>query len=399
MSIKDVTGKDPFPIYEHMRSDAPVQWDEGLHGWLLADYETCQDAARQEGRAFVPPWGEIPGGPEILGHRALYLLRGSEHREFHLALQAWFTQAASDQAMVDGIRQIFSDIVADIESPGTVEFWSQVAEVLPGRVMLRMLGLPVEESLRLQLLDLNHYLNAWFGSFGTSEQFRAEAIKATNVVHELAGPTIRARRDDPRNDLISELWRLGRSLFSDWDEVDISKHVFFLMGAGTFNTSSVLSAVAYLLVTTPELSEQVQAKPTLMPTLVEEAMRLWGPVQLRTRKATKDYEIGGVLVKKDDIVYPVLGSANRDEARFGCPNDLDLDRSRSRSHLAFYAGGRFCVGAPLARLEATEIIIGIQKYFPNARLAPGADAPQFEGLTYRNFKPLQLQYDTTADRA
>jgi len=254
----------------------------------------------------------------------------------------------------------------------------------------------VEESLRLRLLELNHYLNAWFGSFGKSEQCRVEAIAATAEIYELVGPTIRKRRGQPAADLITELWKIGGELFPDWNEEDIAKHVFFLMGAGTFNTSSVLSAVAYMLVTTPGLTERISEKPSLTPTLIEEAMRLWGPVQLRTRKATKDIDVAGVHIQKNDIVYPVLGSANRDPRKYSCPNDLDLERPRSRTHLAFYAGARFCLGAPLARLEATEIVSGILRLFPNAQLAPGSNTPQFEGLTYRNFKPLELVYDVPA---
>jgi hypothetical protein len=395
MTIKDVTGRDPFSAYEKLRSEGRVLWDDGLQGWLLSDYGGCSEAARQEGKAFVPPWGDIQGGREILGRYGLYLLRGDEHREFHLALQQWFSQASADPEMIKGIRQMLDDIVSDLDPPGRVEFWSQVAEVLPGRVMLKMLGLPVEEPLRIRLLELNHYLNAWFVSFGTSEQSRVEAISATAEVFELTEATIRARRDKPAADLISELWRIGREMFSDWNEEDIAKHIFFLMGAGTFNTSSVLSATAYMLVSTPNLSEQIAETPALVPTLVEEVMRLWGPVQLRTRKAIKDIDLAGVHIQKDDIVYPVLGSANRDPGKYSCPNDLDLERSRSRTHLAFYAGSRFCLGAPLARLEATEIVLGILRVFPNARLAPGASAPLFEGLTYRNFKPLELVYGSS----
>jgi cytochrome P450 len=113
------------------------------------------------------------------------------------------------------------------------------------------------------------------------------------------------------------------------------------------------------LIDHPEVLARAQAKPELIPSLVEEGLRRDGPVHMLFREATRDLELAGVQIPKGSFVMPMLASANRDQAQFPDPDLFDLDRD-TRGHVALGLGVHFCLGASLARLEAR---VGFEELF------------------------------------
>jgi cytochrome P450 len=116
-------------------------------------------------------------------------------------------------------------------------------------------------------------------------------------------------------------------------------------------------------------------------------------VQYRFRVANEDGELGGMPVKKNQVLILVNASANRDPAKYQCPADVDLNRRLPKEHLAFNTGPRVCVGAALARAEMEDALNILLDRLPNLRLDPNAETPRFRFHYTRSFRPLNVLFD------
>ena len=138
------------------------------------------------------------------------------------------------------------------------------------------------------------------------------------------------------------------------------------------------------------LLERVWNDASLIPGAVEEMLRFDSPVQLTNRLAKSDLEIGDVKIKQGQVVYLILGAANRDPAQFDEPDKFDVTRTNNK-HLAFGAGAHFCVGAPLARLEGQVVLRTLRRRYPKLRL--GAEPTVYrENFNLRGLKALKLEW-------
>jgi cytochrome P450 len=129
---------------------------------------------------------------------------------------------------------------------------------------------------------------------------------------------------------------------------------------------------------------------------VEEALRLQGSAHFRPRRATADTELGGVQIKKGDMVIAIMMAANRDPNVYECPHSVALDRTQLRKHLAFISGPRSCPGAGLARVEMVESIQLALERFPDLKLADGADKASFVGFTLRSYNAVPVHVGAAA---
>lgn len=128
----------------------------------------------------------------------------------------------------------------------------------------------------------------------------------------------------------------------------------------------------------------------------EEVLRLYPSVHHTRRLANQDFELMGAQIKKEDRLFMLDAAANRDPARFGCPNQVDLERDAWREHLAFSVGPRTCAGAALARAEMEESVSKLLERLPNLRLDPDAEAPTLRGFLLRSYRPLHALFDPPA---
>jgi cytochrome P450 len=173
------------------------------------------------------------------------------------------------------------------------------------------------------------------------------------------------------------------------EEVFASASLFLVAGHET--TTNLIGSGMYALLTHPEQLERLRAEPDLIPGAVEEFLRHDSPVQFTNRVAKEDVTLGGKSIRSGQLVFLFLAAANRDPGHFDDPDRLDVARAVHK-HVAFGLGHHFCLGAPLARLEAQIAVATLLQRFPRLRLA-GDSVSYRDNFNLRGLKSLPLAFD------
>jgi len=250
---------------------------------------------------------------------------------------------------------------------GQVEIMESYARPIPSAVIAKVLGIPddrtddfarwSDEILRMQGLD-------------------TEASLPLGMLHPEFGAylkeqiAIRVAADDPPNDMIT------RMLQAEIDGERLSQRAvltqtIFLIIAGNETTRNLIGNLIHRLAGDSSLYAQLQDDRSLVPTMIEESLRVDSPVQLLARTCSADVEIDGVQIRKGDRVIHSIASANRDESVYPDADQFRLDRPSPQDHVAFGAGPHICPGAFLARMEAQVALETLLDRVAALGLAPG----------------------------
>jgi cytochrome P450 len=230
----------------------------------------------------------------------------------------------------------------------------------------------------------------WTETFGEDDAAFEDARLAAEGLNEVLLPVVRARRDDPRDDLISVMWTKGAGVLDPWGEAEVLAQCRVLFFAGTDTTAHFLKNSIYVLIEHPEFQDRIRGDEKAIQAFGEELLRYLAPVQFRVRVATEDIELAGQLIKEGDRVHPVNAAANRDPNHYDHPNEVDLDRPNVKDHVAFNVGPRYCVGAALSRGEELEVIKQLLDRYERLSWNVDREAPQFRGFMPRSFSPLNV---------
>ena len=229
-----------------------------------------------------------------------------------------------------------------------------------------------------------------------SEEEGAHITQCLVEVNDYLETVMAARRECPADDLVSTLVHaeaVDGTLTSD----ELKIFVFTLLAAGNVTTTHLVANATRALVEHPAELAKVTGAPSLIPSLVEEALRYDAPVQLLLRTASRDVELAGVTIPAGSIVAPLFASANRDERVFAEPDRFDVTRG-PRDHVAFGHGIHFCLGAALARLEAR---VAFETLLPRVRNPVLAEEQLtwVDSLIMRGPKRLGLRFEPMARAA
>lgn len=393
VSLRDLRDVDPYPAYERMRSVGKVVWDEGLDAWLVLSHEGCTYVERRED-LFAEPTGTLPGAADIVGRRDIRSLVGEGHDAIHRPLShSW----RPDPVRPYGpglVRPLVATRLAGLAAVGHLELYSDFARLLPISVVAEVLGLPPADLRTLdQARTWMETVLAWRHTYGEDPSLLDAAIEASRALEPALMDTVRERRDRPRDDTISLLWKVGREQFADWGERDVLDNAKFLFEGGSETTAFLLCNVVHLLLDLPreERLAWTVSCPAIGP-FIEESLRHTTVVHLRARRATRDVELEGVRVREGERVIAANAAANRDPGRWADPARFDPSRPRLYGHLAFNVGPRHCAGSHVARLEVTEAVVGLFRAFPDLGREPGAPAPASMGFVSRAWRPLHLRH-------
>ncbi len=390
--------RNPYPVYDRLRSSAPVFWSELWGCWLLTRYDqvvaVMQDNQRfsSMGRVTNVLQRELPApvlaqAQPLISHysKGLINVDPPDHTRLRRLAQKAFLPRTLER-LRPRVEGIVNELLDKVTAAGQMDFVRDVAYPLPITVIAELLGVPAEH---------RDDLKRWSG---TILEFQAKPrIDAQTVLHsqralldlrEYFRGVFSERRREPREDLISELVAVEEQGDRLSEEELLSTCVSILIG-GHETTTSLLSSAIWLLLNHPGQLQKLRETPSLITGAVEEFLRHESPFQRLTRVAGEDVDIAGQTIRKGQTALCLLGAANRDPAQFPDPNCFDIERTPNR-HVAFAHGIHFCLGAGLARLEAPIAINTVLCRLPNLRLK--TDAPEWSMGVLRALKALPVAF-------
>ena len=399
-SILSAKGGDPYPLYEELRAKGPVHWDTRLRGWVVLSYALCREIETRED-LYRHPYAnadtltiEVKGGPGNIT-----ILQGEAHARVRRLMANLLSPPAIEGYRRGHVRPVVHALIDRFVMQGKADLASSLADLVPPRVVCSLFGMPWrDDTLMRTVVRHNDSLAAWIGRPGhRTPELDQQALATSYALNDILLPTIRLRRTQPDDDLISRIWADGAATGTLTGEADVLATCRELLFAGSHTTMGWLANAIHLLLSNVEMRQAVMRDRTVaLANFLEESVRLFGPLQYRFRLANQDGEVGGQPVKMDDLVFLVHAAANRDPAQFTCPARVDLARPRPKEHLAFNAGPRTCIGAALARAEAREVMEAILDRLPGIRFDPEAPPPAENTLFSRSFRPLNVCFESTA---
>jgi cytochrome P450 family 109 len=355
---------NPFPVYNQLRQNTPVRFDEKRGSWDVFRYEDVhrilKDPAAFSSRRAL----------DVRNRETILTIDPPRHNQLRALVNKAFTpKVVSDLA--PHIASIANELLDAIQTNGKMDIVHDFAVPLPVIVIAELLGVPPEDR---QLFKEWSDILVKGPDENTDEGFNevlAEKERASDELAAYFSKIIVQRRKEAREDLISILLAAeieGQKL----NEEEILGFAILLLAAGNETTTNLITNAVRRLTEDQELQTQLRQEPDLIQSFIEEVLRFYPPVQAIGRVTTADVEIGGKQIRAGDQVVSWVASANRDESKFPNPETFIVDR-KPNAHLAFGFGIHFCLGAPLARLEGQISIRTILERMKNIQFIEGTD--------------------------
>ena len=333
-----------FAWFEEMRTQHPVFYDQlmPMPLWQVFRYEDVETVLTDYSRFSSQPLGVFMGS---FLKDTLITKDPPDHRKLRNLVNQAFTPKTVAR-LADRITQITQELLDQVKAQGKMDVVSDIAFPLPAKVIAEMLGVPPQD------WDI---FQRWAHGGPESTEARQEGRRPMQEeMSDYFLALLRERRRAPREDLVSALSKaeVDGERLSEYELVQFCK---LLLGAGQETTKNLIANAIVCFTDHPDAMERLKCEPSLMPKAIEEALRYLPPVWFLFRQTRSDVELGGQHIPANQIVLAWTASANRDAAQFRDPDQFDIEREPNR-HLAFGHGVHFCVGAPLARLEARIVL-------------------------------------------
>lgn len=386
---------DPYPFYRRLRVEAPVCRIAPHGHWAIARHADVLSILRDPKR--FPSCGaqdEPAAGASVLREaRALIGSNPPEHTRLRALVGKAFTPVLA-RAMEPRIRSIAGGLLDDVADQDTLDFISALAAPLPLVVIAELLG--VDPARRNDFKRWSDTLITWRNASYIAEPDRRQAREReidrdVSAMYEYFAAVIAERARRPREDLISALATACEERDA-LTPLEVMSTVRLLLVAGNETTTNLIGNAALILLAHPEIRDEVRRNLSLVPKLVEETLRYDSPVQSLSREVAIDTEIAGVKIARGELVLPLIASANRDEAVFTAAHRFDLDRE-GPAHLTFGAGIHFCLGAPLARLQARVALEEVITRYDRIEHAGAAPLERIDSFFFRGLRALPLRVE------
>ena len=360
--------QDPAAFFARLRETRPVAPMPG-HGrsWLITRYADVRSALTDPRLAKdVRHWPGASRSPAGEASASVHAHMLNSDPPVHTRLRRLARQAFTPHRVAQ-LRPFAQEIAAGLLDEmaaargGVVDLLDVYARPLPVAVLCELLGIPEADRERMRV--------------AVADYDRPEEVK--RVARELGvyfTTLIAAKRAEPGDDLLSALVPASTSASEggteDWlTSTELRSTAFQLLIAGFDSTVNLIASGTLALLTHPEEMARLREDPSLLPAAVEELLRFTNPLNhATTRFTTEDLTVGEVMIPAGEWVFLATSSANRDPARFPHPDRLDLCRDTS-GHVAFGHGIHYCLGAPLARMEAEVAFGALLARFPGMSLA------------------------------
>jgi cytochrome P450 len=383
--------RDPYPELARMRSDEPVQQldfsdmphDEAKPIFFVYRYEDVARVLRDNETFSSSIILDFFG--DALGQHVMLGMDEPEHRRHRGLVAGAFSQKAIARREHDLVDRIANELIDRFAPDGRADLVRQFTFPYPTQIIASLLGLPREDYPQFQ---------RWSIALLSILTNRERGLAAAEALKQYFAPILAARRDDPRDDLISDLAVAeidGERLADE----EIFSFLRLLLPAGVETTYRSSGSLLFGLLSHPDQLDAVRADRSLIPQAIEEAVRWEPPLLSITRVAARDTELSGVAIPAGSAVMPMLGSANREADRNPEPDRFDIFRT-GRQHISFGHGVHICLGMHLARLEMRVAVNTLLDRLPGLRLDPDGDDPHIRGQVFRSPTSLPVLFTASA---
>lgn len=358
--------RDPYPTYRILRDEHPVFHDVERDVYVLTRFADVREAARDHER-----FSSAANRLEVFDR--ITRMDPPEHDVWRALLSARFRPRRIATLEAD-CRALARGLLAEAAARGPrLEVVHEYAAPIPSTMIGDLIGLDRAHHARCHVLSEVSIAGA-----------PAEAAAANDEIYAMFEPLLRARLDEPADDLVSAL------LTATVDGVALTReqllgYLLHLVVAGNDTTANLIATGAVLLAARPDLHARLRAEPALVAPFVEELLRLDGPVQMLFRTTLVPVELHGTVIPAGATVELYWGAANRDERQFAQPDELLLSRPELQ-HLGFGHGVHFCMGAHLARLEARVAFEELLAAAPTLALVPEEPREIKPGWSIRGYR-------------
>jgi len=385
---------NPYAVLRRMRAEEPVYWSDAVGGWVLTRYDdivvSFKDTAHysNENRlgqaiAYLPPEKRANFQPFADHYKIKSILHSDppDHTRLRAVVTKDFTPALVEKTR-PRIQAVVDSLIDAVEKNGRMDIVTDLAAPLPIGVIAEILGVPEPDRHLFQVWADD--LLSFQGVNKPSEADLARAQKGIMEMRPYIAGMMAERRLQPRDDLMSK-FVATEAAGGKVEEREMISTCVTLFVAGHETSLSLIANTLFLLLSHPEQLQQLREDPALLGSTIEESLRFESPVARQPRRMKDDVELGGKILKKGQMAFQMLNSANRDPAYFAEPETFDIRRQKNR-HIAFGHGVHFCVGAALARTEASVAIATALRRLPHLRLAQ--PRPNWD-VTKRNSRVLK----------
>jgi cytochrome P450 len=392
---------DPYPFFAEARAATSVFYSPNLDYWVVTRYHDVRHILHSPrlfsaANALAPLQPICPAAGRLLaegGFRPIPTLTNSDppgHSRVRRLTNAAFTPRRV-VAMEPFVREIARRFVTERLSSGRADLVRDLAWDLPALVLFRVLGIPDEDVPRVKAGAENRLLLMWGRP---TEDEQVQLARGMAAFWRYAEALVASRAGKPQDDFTSDLLLARDGDLPALNHQEVTQIVYELLFAGHETTTGMIANALRQLLTHRRAWEEIGNDPSLIPNAVEEVQRYDSSVIAWRRRTTQAVEVGGVPVPAGANLLLLLGSANRDPAVFADPERFDIHRHNAREHLSFGLGAHYCLGAPLARLEARVVLEELSARLPSLRLIPGQTLRFRPNTTFRGPLSLLVEWDT-----
>ncbi|MNS54877.1 Cytochrome P450(MEG) [compost metagenome] len=364
---------NPFEWYKRHLEHDPISYNEATNTWsvfryedvkrVLSDYEYFSSVRE---RTMISVGADNEEGQRPSG-RVNLSQDPPDHRKSRNLLSAAFTPR-SLELWEPRIHEVISQLIKDMEDEPVIDIVKSFSSALPTIVIANLLGVPSEDRFLFKEWVDHLFLPLPIDNIEDVQELKRQAAKD---YYNYLYPHVVSKRSHLTEDIISDLIQAevdGERLTDD----EIVKMTMFILGAGIETTSHLLASTFYsFLYDNDQIYAEVQSNRELLPNTVEEMLRYRFHMAKMDRTVKQDNNVLGVDLKKGDLIIAWMSAANLDEAMFEDPFRLNIHRPNNKRHLTFGIGPHFCLGAPLARLEANLGLGLFMDHFKSIEPVPG----------------------------
>jgi cytochrome P450 len=379
--FSDEMRRNPYPLYDQIRSTSPLLCDPQSGLWMVFDYEGVKRVLNDYDTF------SASHGP------AEWLIFSDPPR--HTKVRALISQAFTPRSVANlepRIRELSRQLLDETIERGEMDLAADFAIPLPMMVIAEMLGIPVADRPRFKrwndvILFMSYTIPGGAEAAAASREF----IAVTAEMDAYLTGLLAERRATPKDDLLT---RLAEAKIDSERLTQAQILGFFqlLLLSGSETTTNLINNAILCLIENPGELARLRAAPDLLPSAIEEVLRYRSPLQWMYRKTSREVEVHGQVIPAGKLVLAMMGSANHDPQQFPNPGRFDITREPN-PHLAFGYGVHFCLGASLSRLESRIALTELLERMKGFELASNEPWEPRKGLHVHGPNRLPIRFE------